>query len=1094
MSYIRKYKDNHYIKRGIALLCAILLTIIIPCQSFAAEKSEDRTVRVAVFPLGNFQNMDADGNAYGYNIDILNKLNQTAHWNIEYVKTDSFQTATQMLRDHQADLIAPAQQTAARMEEFAFSTNSMATESGAIFVLNNEAHADVLYEDFTAMSDMTFGMVNYEGNSFAQDFIDKYSVENHIKPVSITYYDSMSEVIHALDQGEVEAVVSNILFTSDQYKMLGKFTPVASYYMMQMDNNGLKDELDNAMENLLLSDPAFQSELMSSYFEFYGVSSLTFSETEYIKTLAVIKVAYREDHEPISFTDKNGEFAGISRRILDQIAENVGIQFQYVGLPASEISQELLQENGVNVLCDVEYNDTNAEFLTLSSPYFASENVLVAPDGFTSDDDDNIVMALTDGTESMQEVILQLYPGTKFLVYRSLDEAFYAVDHGKANVLLDNRYAVESLLTKPSYADLRVIPMQGLSDNLCIATTFFADSTDPMNDILNDPRFISIMDKGIKMLNKADVSSIIIDETNQNRYVYTLKDFGYQYRYLLAVCGVLLILCIILILRAQRIERDKNKELEEKNGQLENAVKAAENANQTKSQFLAQMSHEIRTPMNAIIGLTSIAGHDLDNPPKMKDHLRKIDSSSKLLLSIINDVLDMSAIESGKLKIDNAQYDFKRAMSNLTTIFYSQAKQKNIDFNVHLKGLTEEQIIGDELRVNQILMNLLSNAIKFTPSEGKIDVSIIQTSMSQKKVYIRFIVADTGCGMSEDMLGRLFRPFEQESASTARKHGGSGLGLSIAKQLTEKMGGTIRVESKVNEGTRFTVDIPFEACEQEGDTSHIDFSDIRTLVVDDDEEACVYCEDILERMGAAHMHAHSGEEALEILGESQDSDNPYRLCMIDWKMPEMSGLELTKEIRKIFGDEAIIIIVSAYDLNEVEEDGISAGANFFMPKPLFQSTVYNALLRIKSNEISTLAEQTDTKDYDFSGKHVLIAEDVALNMEVAITLLKMAGIEVTCAEDGQQAVNIFEKSAPGEYDCILMDINMPVMDGYEATREIRAMDKENAKTIPIYAMTANAFSSDVTAAMDAGMNGHIAKPIETDILYKTLEVAFRKEK
>ena len=435
--------------------------------------------------------------------------------------------------------------------------------------------------------------------------------------------------------------------------------------------------------------------------------------------------------------------------------------------------------------------------------------------------------------------------------------------------------------------------------------------------------------------------NLIPDDAVIVNYVPTFYE---QYRVQIWIAGFIFTIMLLLVgvfLLAMAKQKANRK--------LENALQLAESANSSKSRFLAQMSHEIRTPMNAIIGLTSLSRSHLDEREKMIDYLKKIDGSSKLLLGIINDVLDMSAIESGKLQIGSAQYDFKRAISTLTGIFYQQATQKNIDFNVHLKGVTEEQVVGDELRVNQILMNLLSNAVKFTPAGGKIDLYIIQASMSMNKIYMRFQVSDTGCGMSEEMLGRLFKPFEQESAETARKHGGSGLGMSIAKQLTEKMGGSIQVESKQNAGTTFTVDIPFGACEQVNPPSLNEFSKINVLVVDDDADAREYCGELLDRLGVNHESAQCGEQALNMIGEAEDEGREYQMCMVDWKMPDMDGIQLTKKIREVFGDDNIVIIVSAYDLNEVEEKAIQAGANYFMPKPLFQSTIYNSLQMRKVN-------------------------------------------------------------------------------------------------------------------------------------------------
>ena len=424
------------------------------------------------------------------------------------------------------------------------------------------------------------------------------------------------------------------------------------------------------------------------------------------------------------------------------------------------------------------------------------------------------------------------------------------------------------------------------------------------------------------------------------------------------------------------------------------------------------------------------------------EYLSKIEKSSRLLLGIINDILDMSAIERGKMKIDKVPFNFKNQLSGIVNMFYQQTKQKQIRFRLHMNGVTEETLVGDELRLNQIMMNLLSNAVKFTPKGGRIDFTVTQTSRSYDKVYMRFTVKDNGCGMSEDMLKRLFRPFEQQDASTARKHGGSGLGLSITKNLVEMMGGSIRAESVVNEGTTFVVDLPFMVCEQKI-SQKTNFKDIRTLVVDDDEDACKYCGVLLERLGVRYRYVTDSKSALKALKEAVNEGDPYKLCFVDWQMPSMNGVELVGKIRSIYGEDSILVMASGYDLNEIEDEGREAGVNYFVTKPMFQSSLFNVLNRITGKEDS--GEVEESGKYDFTGRHVLVAEDVELNMEVAVDLLQMVGIEPECAEDGKQALEIYEQAPDNYFDCMLLDINMPEMDGYEATRAIRKSESLSAK-------------------------------------------------
>lgn len=1084
-------KENKKIK-----LLVMFLFLIFICLGFTTIKvnaEQKETIRVGIFPLGQFQNFDENGNPYGYNIEYLNKISELTHWNYKYVKSNSFADSYEALKNGEIDILAPVQQRDYIKECCDYSVCPMGNEFAAIYVLNSGKYKDVKYEDFNAMSEMNFGAVNYEGSGFTTAFIDKYSKTNHITPKSITYYDKMPEVLEALNNGSVDAVVTNILFYNEDYKMLGRFSPLQSYYILQKDSPYL-DELNEAMLSIMLNNPSFQSDLMAEYFQLYDNTRLTYAEQKYVDEMPEIKVGYQENHAPISYTDENGEFKGIARDIMDKISEISGFHFNYVSLGTGKIDEEYLKKNGFYVLCGVEYNNINQQVtqMHLSQPYLQTEKVFVAKNKLIFSEDSTPTVAVTEGSTTLEASVHDTYPNFKIVNYDKVEDIFKAVDRGEADMLVQNRYVVEPFLSKPKYKDMSILPVQSLDDANSIATFLYPGDDSEMNRILSDAKFIAVIDKAINQIPNKDINTYIIQNTSLNRYHYSILDFMYEYR-LQLVLGVALLLLVMALLSAMIMSKEKNaKILQEKNEQLGIAIEQAQHANKSKSAFLARMSHEIRTPMNAIIGMTSLAEKNISNQEKVLEYLRKVMVSSKHLLNLINDVLDMSAIENEKIKIAHVQFDLKEIVNMITAMYYTQCSNKGIQFDTQLVNVVTEVLVGDQLRIQQIILNLLSNALKFTERGGKILLKIEQLNTQQKKVYFKITVKDTGCGMSEEYMKRIFKPFEQESALTAKEHGGSGLGLSITKNLIEMMNGAIEVESTVNVGTTVTINIPFEEAVEQNVISPDDIKDIKAMIIDDDDEALEYASCVLERMGIIYHIARSGEEALNIMTKARNDGEAYDLCLIDWKMESMDGVELTKRIRESYDQHTIVIVVSAYDINEISEEAETAGVDACVSKPLFQSTIFNILMSLSEGRL--VKKTADETQYDFTGKKILLADDTDFNRDVACDLLEMVGFTIDVVEDGKQALDAFEKSEPGTYDAILMDVQMPNMNGYEATKAIRHSNHPEAGSMIIIAMTANAFTEDISASLSAGMNDHISKPIDSEILYQVLQRYLMKEK
>ena len=550
-------------------------------------------------------------------------------------------------------------------------------------------------------------------------------------------------------------------------------------------------------------------------------------------------------------------------------------------------------------------------------------------------------------------------------------------------------------------------------------------------------------------------------------------------------------------LRGKQQELDQRialqKQLEEQSHTLSDALSAADQASKAKTVFLSNMSHEIRTPMNAIIGLDNIALNDPETPEKTKDYLVKIGIAAEHLLNLINDILDMSRIESGRMNIKNEEFSFSKLLEYINTLISGQCHDKGLEYQCHIKGHTDNYYIGDNMKLRQLLINLLGNAVKFTPKGGRIDFDVERTAQYEGKSTITFRISDNGIGISEDFLPHIFDAFSQEDSSSTNKYGSSGLGLAITKNIVELMNGNISVESKKGEGTTFTVAVTLtDAAEHNTDFDRyrINPSDMVVLVVDDDPIACEHAKLVLEKSGIAAEISYSGADAVEKVRLRQARMNPYNLILVDWQMPEMDGVETTRRIREIVGNESAIVILTAYKWDDILEEATQAGVDSFIAKPLFASNVldeYESAVKRKN-----IGAKGSSKTTNLEGCKVLLAEDVEINSEIMRALLQTRGIEADIAENGRIAVEKFSGHPEGYYDAILMDMRMPEMDGLEATRVIRALDRPDAATVPIIALTANAFDEDVQRSLQAGLNAHLSKPVQPETLFGTLESLISK--
>ncbi len=565
----------------------------------------------------------------------------------------------------------------------------------------------------------------------------------------------------------------------------------------------------------------------------------------------------------------------------------------------------------------------------------------------------------------------------------------------------------------------------------------------------------------------------------------TINALDHDRSMLFIICmGIILaVICLIFFLYF----RTNQKQMQ----MLVEARKDAEHANKAKSEFLSNMSHDIRTPMNAIVGMTAIATANIDNRQQVENCLYKISLSSKHLLGLINDVLDMSKIESGKMTLSMTEISLREVMEAIVSIVQPQVRSKKQKFDVFIYDIDTENVYCDSVRLNQIILNLLSNAIKFTPDGGSIEVKMYQKPSAKGDNYtqVNIEVKDTGIGMTEEFKKNVFEAFTREDSKRVHKTEGTGLGMAITKYIVDAMGGTIDLETAPGKGTHFTVAIDLEKV-QERDEEMV-LPSWHMLVVDDDELICRSAVESLKKIGINSEWTLDGESAVKMVAQTQKGSDPYHIILLDWKLPGIDGIETARQIRSTLGDEIPILLISAYDWTDIEAEARAAGISGFISKPLFKSTLYYGLKQFTGSDVpsSTDADKVvdrPNEEISFDNVKILLAEDNELNWEIANELLSERGLDIDHAENGQICVDMFNKSEVGYYKAILMDIRMPVMSGYEAAEIIRKTDRAD-KDIPIIAMTADAFSEDVKKCLDAGMNAHTSKPIDVNTVSRLLD-------
>ncbi|MEG1458769.1 MAG: response regulator [Acetivibrio sp.] len=1060
--------------RKITFLIVIIIMSSFPKQVKAAE---NKTIKVGYVGYEGFINKNENQEFEGYAVDYLNEIAKYTGWNYEYVYA-SWSDCQRLLKEEKLDMICSAQYQKERGEIYDYSRYRLGVVQVTLYTRpDNE---ELYYEDYEHFNAKKIAFL--EG-SLNIDAFREYALRKGFI-YSPVFFKSDTEMKKALLEKKVDAIATEHMVRHDDLKLIGKFG-CEPYYIMLYKNSPYTKSVNFAINEIMSNNIEFESQLFKKY---YGNSILekdtyfTRDEVEFIKEGHVFTVGNLPNRYPISdYNEKTKELTGITEDLLYKIEEISGLKFQLEPILVNEKPLHALELGKFDLVAGIIRTDNflKDSKIRVSDTLMESKIATLIRKGDGYHPKKNLTVAVKKSFQAMQEYIIKNHPNYKISYYETDQDCLNALKNKEVDILMQNVYVLNYLLQKPLYQDLEMVPTSYIEEKNAIASLTSAD-----------PRLISIINKSIRIITEDDINSIVIANTTGKPYVLTDQDLLYKYWVPILLVGISFSICILLLIIIIVNRQTSLKKMSEKNKQLADAVKQAEHATRAKSNFLSRMSHEIRTPMNAIIGITTLCGKHSGEKEKVEEYLDKLAASSRHLLNIINDVLDMSAIESDKIKISSAPFDLKQIISSITGIYYTQAKDKGIKFEVVLENIMYENLKGDQLRLNQILLNLLSNAMKFTPSGGNIKLIVNQKQTKEDCVFCHFEVKDSGCGIKEEDKSRIFLPFEQENSMTSQKYGGTGLGLSITKNLVDLMQGAIRLESKEGKGSAFTVELPFHIIEQKQEKLLSSLENIRVLVVDDEKEALEYTATVLERLNLSYTLASDGEQAFECLKLAREEKKPYKLCLVDWKMPSMNGLEVTKKIREEYEEDAMIIIASAYNMNEMQKEVLSAGANLCISKPIFQSTIYNLISSMVNGDFTKCTAEADK--YDFTGCRILLVEDTDFNREIAVELLEMVGAKVTCAVNGKEAVELLEKVEDNTYDIVLMDIQMPIMNGLEATKAIRRFHRDYTRNLPILAMTANAFMEDVAASLSAGMNDHITKPIDTDILYSVIQKYWKR--
>ena len=1052
----------------VMLSLLLLLSAVLPVKA-AAETASAKVVRVGSFE-DTFNYVNEKGARKGYGYELLETLSGYTGWQFEYVTCD-WSDCFEKLKNGEIDIIGGISYTEDRTQEMLFSDEPMGVEKYYLYA--DLSRADISASDFKTLNGQKIGvLMGTEPEVMLTEWEEKYVLETEHVNIS-----NNEDVKQKLANHEIDCFVSleESFWAERGISTITRVGESGIYYAINKNRPDIKEELDDAMRALNEAAPFYTADLYKRYFSMDYTPILTGEEKAWLRKHGAIRMGFLASDSGVSTYDPaTGEFTGVITDYIQFAADCLGnqeLEFQLVGYDSKEAELDALKSGEIDMIFHCDQNPNLAEeyhFACTNTTWTSNLMAVTNKQHFNENNVNRI--AVPQNKLSLKKYLAFYYPQWEIMDCDTQEDAARLVKDGQADCFVTGISSENKYSKKYSFYSVPLVNP--------VRSCFAVNS--------GNRSLLSILNKTIKAMPVNMLAGALAMYKSSARKV-TLSDFikdnFFKVMLISSIAVAVVLLTILMLLqkarKAEAAARKAASDTQELNAKLQVAVEKAETANRAKSTFLSNMSHDIRTPMNAIIGFTTLALSNIDDTDRVKDYLGKTLASSNHLLSLINDVLDMSRIESGKIHLEEVEVNLSDVLHDLKTIVSGQIYAKQLELYMDVMDVTDEDVYCDKTRLNQILLNLLSNAIKFTPAGGTVSVRVRQLAGKVRGCgQYEFRIKDNGIGMSQEFAQKIFEPFERERTSTVSRIQGTGLGMAITKNIVDMMGGTIEVQTAQGKGTEFTVCVPMRAQTEQRPVEKItELEGLKALVVDDDFNTCDSVTKMLVKVGMRAEWTLSGKEAVLRARQSIEMSDVYHAYIIDWRLPDMNGIEVTRQIRSLH-DDTPIIILTAYDWSDIEVEAKAAGVTAFCSKPMFMSdlreTLMSALGQKPADAVQRLLPE---KNADFKGKHILLVEDNELNREIAQEILQEYGFLVDSAENGAVAVEKVSTAAPGSYDLVLMDVQMPIMDGYTATRKIRALDDPARAKLPILAMTANAFDEDRRNALESGMNGFLSKPI-----------------